>query len=37
MKKLTLKEKIAQMFIIGFEGDKMPSNTYFNKIKALNC
>ncbi len=37
MKKLTLKEKIAQMFIIGFEGDKMPSNTYFNKILELGA
>ena len=37
MNELTLKQKIAQMFIVGFTGDKMPSNTYFNKLIELGA
>ena len=36
MPDLTLKEKIAQMFIAGFEGEDFSSDKYFNCLLELN-
>ncbi len=36
MQKLTLKQKISQMFILGFEGEDYSSNAYFKELLKNN-